>query len=39
MGALQLAYFSVSDHYSGINAYVYELIGLKMANGANLRIY
>lgn len=39
MGVLQLAYFSVSQHYEAINAYIYELVGLKMANGANFPIY
>lgn len=38
-GVLQLAYFSVSSHYSDINMYIYPIIGLKASNGANFGYY
>lgn len=38
-GVLQLAYFSVSSHYSDINMYIYPIVGLKASNGANFDYY
>lgn len=38
-GVLQLAYFSVSQHYNDINLYIYQLSGLKISNGANIPIF
>ena len=34
-GVLQLAYFSVIQHYKNINIYISKLAGLAIANGYN----
>lgn len=38
-GVLQFAYFAISQHYSEINLYIYQLTALKMSNGLNIPLF
>lgn len=39
LGVLQLAYYSVGQHFSSINLYIYQLSGLRFTTGINVEVF
>lgn len=39
LGVLQLAYYSVGQHFSNINLYIFQLSGLRFTTGFSVEVF
>ena len=39
LGVLQLAYYSVGQHFTNINLYIYQLSTLRFTNGISFEVF